>query len=166
VTAPERPHFPAPPTQFTRVDLTFIKDKIEQRIVFGRLADGHTIDKHRFVASFAAGSVFGVRRWAINGYGMTFARIDILRATAAGEPLSTVPFVRPGAEIFLTVHGVIKVERVMDMIQSVRAADVDPAHAAPDYWAHVTNRLVADQEPRPYSRARHLAWTLRQRLTP
>ena len=94
-----RPHAVEPPTQFTRVDLTFIKDKIEQRIVFGRLADGHTIDKHRFIASFAAGSVFGVRRWAINAYGTTFARIDILRATAVGEPVSTVPFVRPGAEI-------------------------------------------------------------------
>lgn len=159
-----RPHAVEPPTQFTRVDLTFIKDKIEQRIVFGRLADGHTIDKHRFIASFAAGSVFGVRRWAINAYGTTFARIDILRAAAVGEPISTVPFVRPGAEIFLTVHGAINVERVMRMIQSVRDADVDPVYAAPDYWAHVANRLAADEEPRPYSRARHLAWTLRQRL--
>ena len=72
-----------------------------------------------------------------------------------------VATLRPG---ILTVHGAINVERVMRMIQSVRDADVDPVYAAPDYWAHVANRLAADEEPRPYSRARHLAWTLRQRL--
>jgi len=94
------------------------------------------------------------------------SRIDILRAVASGEPYSTVPFIRPGGEILLRLSGWPRVQRVLQAIDAVEAADVDPVDACPDHWRHVHNRLVAGEEPRPYLPERHAAWLKRRRTEP
>ena len=150
--------------RLTHVELTWIEKHIEHWIRFGRFAEEHIIDRRRRVVSFMPGSIFAFVRWASNDYGTIISRIDIVRATAHGEPYTTLPFVRPGGEILLRIHGWPKVERVLQMIDTVDAIGVDPADAAPDYWRHVHNRLAVADDPRPYTRARHTAWMLRQRL--
>ncbi|HEY5237265.1 MAG TPA: DUF2840 domain-containing protein [Rhizomicrobium sp.] len=152
--------------RLTHVELTWIEKKIERWIRFGRLADDQIIDRQRRIVSFAPGSIFAFVRWASNDFGTIVSRVDVLRATAQGEPYTTVPFVLPGAEILLRIHGWPKVERVLQLIDTVEAIEVDPADAAPDYWRHVHNRLTAREEPRPYNRARHRAWLLRRKLAP
>ena len=82
----------------------------------------------------------------------SFSRIDILRAVAAGQRCSTVPYVKPGGEILLRLSGWPKVERVLQLIDAVEALDIDPADAAPDYWHHVHNRLSVNEIPRPYTK--------------
>ena len=57
--------------------------------------------------------MFAFVRWASNDYGTIVSRIDVLRAVAPGQPLSTVPFVRPGAEILLRISGWPRVEQVL-----------------------------------------------------
>ncbi|HEY5239792.1 MAG TPA: DUF2840 domain-containing protein [Rhizomicrobium sp.] len=151
-------------TRLTHVELTWIEKKIERWIRFGRITENQIIDRQRRIVSFAPGSVFAFVRWASNDFGTIVSRIDVLRATAQDEPYTTVPFVRPGGEILLRIHGWPKVERVLQLIDTVEAIDVDPADAAPDYWRHIHNRLTAREEPRPYNRARHLAWLLRRKL--
>lgn len=151
-------------TRLTHVELTWIEKKIERWIRFGHPVEDQIIDRQRRIVSFAPGSIFVFVRWASNDFGTIVSRIDILRATAQGEPYSTVPFVRPGAEILLRIHGWPKVERVLQLIDTVEAIEVDPADAAPDYWRHVHNRLSAREEPRPYNRARHRALLLRRKL--
>ena len=150
--------------RLTHVELTWIEKKIERSIRFGHFAENQIIDRQRRIVSFAPGSIFAFVRWASNDFGTIVSRIDVLRATAHGEPYTTLPFVRPGAEILLRVHGWPKVERVLQLIDTVEAIEVDPADAAPDYWRHVHNRLAAREEPRPYNRACHRAWLLRGKL--
>jgi hypothetical protein len=152
--------------RLTTVELTWIEKKIEHWIRFGRSANEHIIDRSHRAVSFTAGSIFAVVRWASNDFGTVVSRIDILRATADGEACTQVPFVRPGADILLRIHGWPKVQRVLQMIDSVETLGVDPADAAPEYWGHVVNRLTAGHDPQPYSRARHIVWRLRQRLAP
>ena len=94
------------------------------------------------------------------------SRIDILRATIPGERYSTVPCVNPGGGSLLRLSGWPKVERVLQAIDAVEAAGVDPVEACPDHWRHVHNRLTAGQEPRPYLRERHAAWLKRRRSEP
>jgi hypothetical protein len=53
-------------------------------------------------------------------------------------------------------------QRVLSSIDQVEAVGVDPADAAPDHWRHVHNRLVAGEQPRPYTNPRHNAWLIRQ----
>lgn len=105
--------------------------------------------------------MFGVVRWASNDYGTALSRIDILRAVEHGEAYATVPFVAPGGDILLRIHGWAKVQRVFAAIDAVEALGIEAADAAPDYWRHVHNRVTVGEAPRAYSRDRHAVWLLR-----
>jgi hypothetical protein len=148
----------------TFVELTWHKQRIENRIRFGRQVGEEIIDRHRRVVSFAPGSIFAFVRWAANDFGTIISRVDVVRAVAAGERYQTLPFVRPGGEILLRIDGWPKVERVLQAIDAVEALGVDPADAAPDHWQHVHNRLSVNETPRAYTRTRHQAWLKRREL--
>lgn len=149
-------------SELTRVELVWLKERIENRIRFGRIAEETIIDRSRKVVFFAPGSIFAFVRWAANDYGTIVSRIDILCAVASGKPCSTVPYVRPGGEILLRLSGWTKVERALQAIDAVEALGIDPAEVAPDYWRHVHNRLSVGEQPRPYTLGRHRAWLKRQ----
>jgi len=148
----------------THVELTWIEKRIEYWIRFGREAGERIIDRCRRVVSFRPGAVFAFVRWAANDYGTVISRIDIVRAVAPGAAYQTLPFVRPGGEILLKIEGWPKVEKVLQHIDAVEAAGVDPCDAAPDHWRHVAHRMSAGQEPRPYTLARHQAWLKRREI--
>lgn len=155
----------APPSDsLTHVELIWIEKRIEHWIRFGHAVAEQILDRRRRLLSFAPNSIFAYVRWAANDFGTVVSRIDILRAVAPGEPCSTVGYVRPGGEILLRISGWPKVERVLEAIDAVEAAGVDPAEACPDHWRHVHNRLAAGGVPRPYTRERHAAWLKRQDL--
>ena len=167
------PHTPESPSakdvgasELTTVELRWLERRIENRVRFGRPVSEKVLDRNRRVLSFAPGSIFAFVRWTSNDFGTVVSRIDIMRAAAPGEAYTAVPFVRPGGQSLLRISGWPKVERVLQMIDSVEAVGVDPTDAAPDYWGHVHNRLAAGHEPRPYGRARHLVWQMRRRLAP
>lgn len=146
----------------TTVDLLWIEGQIERWLRFGRDAGERIVDRRRRIVSFRPGAIFAFVRWASNDFGTALSRIDILRAVAPGEPYATVPFVEPGGDILLRIHGWAKVQRVFGAIDAVEALDIDPADVAPDYWRHVHNRLSVGDTPRAYGRDRHRAWLLRQ----
>jgi hypothetical protein len=148
----------------TFVELTWHRQRIENRIRFGKLAGQQILDRHRRVVSFSSGSIFCFVRWAANDYGTVLSRVDIVRAVAPGQRHQTLPFVRPGGEILLRMDGWPKVERVLQAIDAVEALGIDPADAAPDYWQHVHNRLSVNETPRGYTRTRHQAWLKRREV--
>ena len=150
-------------TSLTHVELTWREKRIEHWIRFGKIAAEKVLDRRRRVVSFAPGNIFAFVRWASNDYGTVISRVDIVRAVAPGEAFSTLPFVRPGGDILLRITGWPKVERVLQAIDAMEAAGIDPINAAPDHWRHIHNRLTAGEEPRQYTPARHSAWLLRQR---
>ena len=152
-------------TDLTHVELLWLEKQIERWIRFGRPADEQILDRRRILA-FTPGSVFGLIRWAANDYGTIASRIDILRAVRPSEACSTIPYVRPGADILLRASGWPKVKHVLQMIDIVEALGVDPADAARDYWRHVHSRLAVGEALRRYTMARHKAWLLRQGLEP
>ena len=151
-----------PPDNLTHVELIWIEKQIEHWIRFGHEVAEQILDRRRRILSFAPNSVFAYVRWARNDFGTVASRLYILRAVTPGEPYSTVAYVRPGGEILLRVSGWPNVERVLQAIDTVDAAGVDPADACPDHWRHVHNRLAAGDMPRPYTRERHLAWLKRR----
>ena len=148
----------------TRVELTWVEKQIENWIRFGHAVEDTILDRHRRVVGFAPNSLFAFVRWSSNDYGTISSRIDIVRAMAPGEAHTTLPFVRPGGEILLHIHGWPKVERVLLVIDAVEAIGIDPADAAPDHWRHVHNRLTVGHQPRLYTRERHDAWLKRQQV--
>lgn len=148
----------------TFVELTWHKQRIENRIRFGRPTGQQILDRHRRVVSFTPGSIFCFVRWAANDYGTILSRADIVRAVVPGERHQTLPFVRPGGDILLRMDGWPKVERVLHVIDAVEALRIDPADVAPDYWQHVHNRLSVNELPRNYTRTRHQAWLKRREV--
>ncbi|CEF48549.1 unnamed protein product [uncultured bacterium] len=151
-------------SDLTEVELLWLEKRIENRIRFGRAVEEKILDRRRRLLSFAPGSIFAFVRWTSNDFGTVISRMDILRAVAPGQRCSTVPCVTPGGEILLRLSGWPKVERALQLIDAVEALDINPADAAHDYWHHVHNRLSVNENPRPYTRARHQAWLHRQRV--
>jgi len=152
-------------SDLTTVEILWLEKRIENRVRFGRSVSEKPVDRNRRVLSFAPGSIFAFVRWTSNDFGTVLSRIDILRAATPGRPYSTVPWITPGGESLLRLWGWPKVERVLQLIDTVEALDIDPADAAPDYWHHVHNRLSVNETPRPYTRSRHQAWLHRRRVT-
>jgi hypothetical protein len=156
----------APTTALTSVDLLWIEKQIERWLRFGRDAGDRIVDRRRRIVSFAPGAVFGFVRWASNDYGTAVSRIDIVRAVAPGEAYATVPYIEPGGDILLHIHGWPKVAKVLSAIDAIEALGLDAADVAPEHWRHVHNRLTVDQSPRGYTLDRHRAWLLRREVQP
>jgi hypothetical protein len=150
----------------THVELTWIEKKIENWIRFGRATREQILDRRRRVVSFPPASAFALVRWAGNDFGTVISHIDIVRAVLPGEPFQTLPFVRPGGEILLTMDGWPKVERVLQAIDAIEGLRIDPIDVAPDHWRHIHNRMTAGQPPRAYTPARHRAFCLRRSVAP
>src|SRR5258708_31141735 len=131
----------------TYVNLIWIEKRVQRWIRFGHVASEQIIDRQRSIVAFAPGDVFAFVRWASNDFGTVVSRIDILRAVRAGEPCSTVGFVRPGGGGLLRLYGWPKVERVLPAIDAVEALGIDPADAAPHHWRPIHNRLKGGTAP-------------------
>ncbi len=155
-----------PKPQLTHVELYFLRKQVEHWIRFGHPVLDHRIDDKRRVVSFEANSIFAFVRWMSNGFGTLISRIDIVRAVETSEPYQTLPFVTPGGDILLRIHGWPKVQQVLDVIDTIEKLGIDPANVSPDYWRHVHNRLTVNQPFRPYSRDQHKAWLKRRRIAP
>lgn len=153
------------PPLLTTVELIWFAHRVERWIRFGDIARNEFINANTRKVSFAPGSIFAFVRWASNGYGTIFSRIDILRAVGPGETYSTVPEVSPGAEILLRMSGWPKVQRVLAIIDLIEKWNIKGETVCPDYWRHVMNRLSANEEPRLYTPARHAVWLKRREFT-
>lgn len=152
--------------QLTHVELTWQQGRIEHWLRFGHAAAEQRIDRVRRIVSFAPGSVFAFVRWASNDFGTVVSRIDIVRVVGPGESCQTLPFVRRGGDLLLSIKGWPKVEQVLQAVDAVDTLGLDPAAAAPEYWRHVHNRLTAGQQPRTYTPDQHRAWLMRRRIAP
>lgn len=153
-----------PPEDLTAVELVWIEKQVEYWIRFGRDVREQVLDRRRRILFFLPGSIFALVRWAANEHGTVLSRLDILRAVPRGAPCQTVPTVTPGGDILLRVDGWPKVERVLQLIDTIEAIGIDPADVSPDHWRHVHNRMAAGETPRAYTMARHRAFLLRQEI--
>ncbi|MER9713293.1 DUF2840 domain-containing protein [Mesorhizobium sp. M0174] len=150
----------------TRVELTWIAKKIEFWIRFGSVDREQILDRRRRVLWFRPGAIFAFVRWASNDFGTIISRLDIVHAVAPGQACQTLPFVRPGGDILLTMQGWPSVEQVLQMIDAVERLGIDPETVSPDHWRHVHHRMTAGQEPRAYTLDLHCAYLLRKRVRP
>ena len=156
---------PDGPAAFTTlVELTWIEKRIENWIRFGRESYEEKLDRRHRVVGFAPGTIFCLVRWAANEYGTIISRLDIVRAVDRGEPIQTLPFVRPGGEILLKIESWPKVEDVLRHVDGIEALGIDPADADPDHWRHVAHWMNAGEMPRPYTAERHQAWLRRREI--
>lgn len=152
------------PATLTQVECMFDEKVVEQWIRFGRIASERIIDRRKSIKYFRPDAIFAFVDWQAGEHGTVRSSIAILRAVAPGEAYSTFEHIRPGAEILLHIETWPKVAQVLEAIDAVEAAGVDPADASPDHWRHVANRLHAAMAYRPYTPERHQAWLGRKAI--
>ncbi|WP_298193123.1 DUF2840 domain-containing protein [Novosphingobium sp.] len=148
----------------TEIELIWIEKRLEHWIRFGRIASERILTRKTRVVAFRPDAVIAFVRWSANDYGTVHSRIDILRAVRSREPYTTVPFVRPGGELLLSIQGWPRVRSVIEAIDQVESVGLDPCDIAPDHWRHVHNRLSAGEAFRAYTAERHQAWLKRKAL--
>lgn len=151
-------------TLHTDIELIWIEKRLEHWIRFGNAVEETILSRRTRIVHFRPGSLFAFVRWSASDYGTIRSRIDILRTVTPGEACSTLPFVRPGAEIWLSIEGCPKVRWVLETIDAIEAAGIDPCSVAPEHWSHVANRIAVGEPPRAYTAERHAAWRKRQAL--
>ena len=154
----------ASPYALTDVECTWIEAQCEQWIRFGRVAAERFIDRKKRILSFRPGAIFAFVDWKSNSYGTIHSSILIVQAATPGAPYTSMPYIIPGGDILLSIDGWPKVARVLEAIDAVEAAEIDPCDASPDHWRHVCNRLVTSLPFRPYTPERHLTWLRRKAL--
>ncbi|WP_312219073.1 DUF2840 domain-containing protein [Sphingobium yanoikuyae] len=148
----------------TDIELIRIEKRLEHWIRFGNAVDETILSRRMRIVRFRPGSLVAFVRWSASDYGTIRSRIDILRTVIPGEACSRLPFVRPGAQICLTIEGWPKVRWVLETIDAIEAAGIDPCSVASEHWSHVANRIAAGEPPRAYAAERHAAWRKRQAL--
>ena len=144
--------------ELTHVTLTYIPDRINVWLRFGRPVDVHNIDRHRRVALFAPGELFGRVCWCANEYGTTDWTFMVLRAAAQNQSMLRLRGIEPGAELLLRATAPAKVRHVLQLVDAIEAHTVDPAHASPHYWRVVNGRLAVNADVPIYSKATHDAY--------
>lgn len=154
----------SPASGMTDIELTWIEGRHEQWVRFGRIAAERIVGHETRILSFHSGAAFAFVRSTWSDFGTIHSNIAIAVAVAPGEAHSTLPFVRPGAQILLRIGGGQEVQRVLEAIDAVEAAGIDAADAAPDHWRHVADRIAAGLPFRPYGRDRHMAWLRRRAI--
>lgn len=158
-----RKAWPASPrSAFADVELLSIEKRIEHWLRFGRVAAERIDNRTTRIVSFRPNAVFALVRRMVSDFGTVRTCIDIMRATALGDVREAVPFVRPGGELYLSLEGNLQVRVVLEEIDAIEAAGVDPCDVSPDHWRHVHERLAVGDPPRRYSAERHAAWLKRK----
>jgi len=152
----------APRSVFTDVEPVSIENRLEHWLRFGRIAAERIVSRTSRTVSFRPNAVFALVRWVASDFGTVRTRIDIMRAMASGNVPKTVPFVRSGGELYLSLEGQLQVRAVPEEIDAIEAAGVDPCDVSPDHWRHVHEQLAAGKLPRRYSAERHTAWLKRK----
>jgi hypothetical protein len=148
----------------TEIELIWIEKRLEHWIRFGRIAGERIVSRKTRILAFRPDALIAFVRWSANDYGTIHSRIDILRAVRPGEAYTTVPFVRPGGELLLSIEGWPKVRWALELIDAIEAVGLDPCEVSPDHWRHAHNRLSAGEPVRAYTPERHRAWLRRKAL--
>ncbi len=154
----------AAPAGLTYADLVWVEERVQRWIRFGKPTHQQILDRRTRRVGFAPSTIFAFVRWAAKDRRTVLSRLDILQAVPPSEACSTIPNVSPGAEILLRLSGWDRVRQGLEAIDAVENAGIDPADVAPDWWRHVSSRIVAREPPRPYTRERHQAWLLRREI--
>lgn len=149
-------------TALTQVELTWIEGRYEQSLRFGRVAAQHIVNHGKCVAAFRSGAVFAIVRRVQSDFGTIRASVDIVMSVAPGASSTVLPYVRPCGDVLLRVETWPRVAQVLQEIDNVEAAGIDPCEVSPDHWRHVGERLCAGLPVRPYTAARHAAWLQRK----
>lgn len=147
-----------------RVSLAFVEHRVNVYLRFGKPLREIKLDRWRRVAVLAPAAVCCRIKWIGNDYGTALRQLMVLQAPMPFDDMQRVAGVSPGARILLRADGEQQVKTVLELIEDIEAADLEPCDAAATYWRAVGNRLAARQPLPAYTLERHAAHLAREAL--
>jgi len=148
----------------TRVTLGSIAECLHVYLRFGKPLARRRINARCHAAFFVPGSVFCRIWWEGNAYGTTVWQLSILQAEAPRKLVQRVFGVVPGAAVLLHVQGNRNVQRVLEVIHTIGAQQIELTDVALSFWRMVQNRLAARAELGPFDAGRHAVTLLRRSI--
>ena len=82
----------------------------------------------------------------------------VLRAGAHHQSMVRVRGIEPGAEVLLSTTVPRKVQQVLQLVDDIEAAGIDPTVTSPHYWRLVNGRLAVNACIPAYCRDAHAAY--------
>ncbi|MEM7729328.1 MAG: DUF2840 domain-containing protein [Pseudomonadota bacterium] len=134
--------------RYSLAEVHHLKRGINHRIVFGEPDHYARIDFQRRLAAFKPGMVFGYERWTANKYGTQNWSLAVCKAVMNG-PITRLPGLHPGAEIWLYALGKAQVRRIFAALDALKTALIDPQTLPERRWRalHLANRTGQNLVP-------------------
>lgn len=140
----------------THVELVLRPKKLEQWLRFGKPIKITRIDKRRQVASFKPYKTFAFVRFASNGEDRIIHRLDIVKTARHDDGYQTLPFVRPGGFILLSLNTVEQVDQALRIIDLIETDGILLTDVPAEYWRCLNFSLESKQKPPIYTFEEHL----------
>jgi hypothetical protein len=147
-----------------KVSLAFVEHRVNVYLRFGKPVREIKLDRWRCVVVLAPASVCCRIKWIGNDYGTALWQLMVLQAPMPFDHMQRVAGVSPGARVLLRADGEPQVKAVLELINAIEAAGIEPCDAAVTYWRTVGNRLAARQPLPAYTLERHAAHLAREAL--
>ncbi len=129
-------------TMLTHVQIHFVKDIINHRLLFGEPSEFIKLDKFRRLATFDAGRIFGYIRWRANEYGTQDWRLFIVK-TGSVNLLTPVPGVSPAVKLLVSASGSKEVKRSLKLLDKLKSDTAGNLETIPEsYWHQFQNCLT------------------------
>lgn len=120
----------------TRLTLRQKRPFSNDRLLFGRSSAPLNDYPDYSELLFTPSQTFGFVRWRGDGYGTQTWRVVVAQTGSAGERLTRIPGVSPGAHLLLHAFGKTRAKRALRAIDIL--SDKHVLHElAPAFWRHV-----------------------------
>ncbi len=126
--------------QLTVAIISYRKNRINNRLIFGEPVLKIRRDWRREFAAFSPGQVFAYERWRGDKYGTQDWRLFVCAATHGG-PVTAVPGVSPGAQILLCAKGKARVKRALNLFDDLKITHGVLEDIPPQRWLRLHNAI-------------------------
>lgn len=138
-------------------NLTSVTLRREKGVRRDRLRFGAPLKRRRIAPGavrcwFAPNAHFCVVRWRRNAYGTISWRLFVARSGAAGEAMTRLPGVAPGAHPLAVFRGADRVRRTLKVLARMERQGVRLAQMTPAYWRRFQERVFQNRNVAPPDR--------------
>ncbi len=151
-------------TAVTALEVRYLKDRVNYRLLFPTPALHQRIDRGRSIAYFPPNAIVGYGRWRANEYGTQIWRCFVLRILAPDSPAVRIPGVSPGAEVLLSTRGAIRSKRFLAFVDSLKKDGHAPENFSASYWRQVHLALQVNQELHTHGNQQRTAASMKREV--
>lgn len=143
---------------FTRVEVAFYPEHLNNWLRFGIPVYDLNLDRRRSLAIYKPGQIFGYIRWSANEYGTQEWLLVIVKAAELLHRINCFPGIQPGGQMLLATSGNVKVKHILSQIDLLENNGFDPSKVSPNFYRQLHNRTMINRPVSGYSSQQHEAY--------